>query len=93
MRYRKKPIEVTAVQWLGIYEDLMPLFSMPYSSNDKSHVIHMVDEKDKNLSKLQIITMEGLLTAEIGDYIIRGIAGEFYPCKPKIFELTYEKIE
>jgi len=36
--------------------------------------------------------LEGLMTASIGDYIIRGVKGEYYPCKPDVFEMTYEKI-
>jgi hypothetical protein len=39
-----------------------------------------------------IETLEGNMTADKGDYIIKGIKGEFYPCKPDIFELTYEKV-
>jgi hypothetical protein len=42
---------------------------------------------------LFIDTLEGDMQAAIGDYIIKGVAGEFYPCKPKIFELTYETAE
>jgi len=40
-----------------------------------------------------IQTLEGDMTATLGDYIIRGVAGEFYPCKPHIFEATYEAVE
>ena len=39
---------------------------------------------------LMIQTLEGVMTAELGDWIIKGVAGEFYPCKPDIFEKTYE---
>lgn len=42
---------------------------------------------------LQIETPEGIMSAEPGDWIIRGVAGEFYPCKPDIFEATYEPVE
>lgn len=42
---------------------------------------------------LKIITLEGTMTANIGDYIIKGVSGEFYPCKPDIFHKTYEKVE
>lgn len=41
--------------------------------------------------KLEIDTLEGTVTASPGDYVIRGVQGEFYPCKPKIFEATYQK--
>ena len=43
--------------------------------------------------KLCIYTLEGVLTASIGDYIIKGVQGEVYPCKPEIFEATYEEVE
>lgn len=41
----------------------------------------------------EILTLEGVMTAEPGDYIIKGVAGELYPCKPDIFEKTYEVVE
>lgn len=43
--------------------------------------------------KIEINTLEGTMTAEPGDWIIKGVKGEFYPCKPDIFEATYEKAE
>ena len=42
--------------------------------------------------ELRIGTLEGTMTAQLGDYIIRGVNGEFYPCKPDIFEKTYEEV-
>lgn len=42
---------------------------------------------------LLIATLEGVMTANMGDWIIRGVQGEFYPCKPDIFEATYERVE
>ena len=42
---------------------------------------------------LKIFTLEGTMNANIGDWIIKGVKGEFYPCKPDIFEETYEKVE
>ena len=41
---------------------------------------------------IQIMTLEGIMTARLGDYIIKGVHGEFYPCAPAIFEKTYEVI-
>lgn len=43
--------------------------------------------------RIEIMTLEGIMTARLGDWIIKGVAGEFYPCKPDIFEMTYEVIE
>ena len=48
---------------------------------------------DPTDGKFKITTLEGVHIANIDDYIIRGVKGEFYPCKPDIFEMTYEKIE
>ena len=48
---------------------------------------------DPIAKKVYIPTLEGTMTADIGDYIIKGIKGEFYPCKPDIFEATYELAE
>ena len=44
-----------------------------------------------NDQELRIQTLEGSMIASVGDYIIKGVKGEFYPCKPDIFEMTYEK--
>jgi hypothetical protein len=53
----------------------------------------MTGEIKRNASHLYIKTLEGVHEANIGDYIIRGVKGEFYPCKSDIFEMTYEKVE
>lgn len=77
----KKPVKVQAVQWTGNnYEEIADFvghISFPYSI-DKDSVI--------------IETLEGSYYARKGDWIIRGINGEFYPCKPVIFEKTYEEV-
>jgi len=44
-------------------------------------------------SGIEIATLEGVMRADVGDWIIRGVAGEFYPCKPDIFAATYEPVE
>lgn len=80
--YRKKPVEVEAVQWDGTNETEIVLF-----------MGSMFRKNPINCYELQIQTLEGLMTARVGDYIIKGIKGEFYPCKPDIFEATYELVE
>lgn len=52
-----------------------------------------MDITGKYPGKLKIKTLEGVMTADIGDYIIKGVNGEFYPCKPDIFEKTYEEVK
>lgn len=51
-----------------------------------------VNYEDKDNPYLKIETLEGIMKASVGDYIIKGVNGEFYPCKPDIFEKTYERV-
>lgn len=79
-KYRKKPVVIEAIIFDGNNHDEIAFFCNKWSSsNDKG--------------ELTIRTLEGQHIASIGDYIIKGVKGEFYPCKPDIFELTYEKVE
>jgi len=80
-KYRKKPVVIEAIKWDGNNYLQMDDF---IGSNNNLYT------KNK---KLNIITLEGTMTANIGDYIIKGVEGEFYPCKPDIFHKTYEKVE
>lgn len=79
-KYRKKPVEIEAVQWTG--NNLAELRKM--DGFDMRHVCFD--------GVLKIATLEGIMTASIGDYIIKGVQGEFYPCKPDIFEQTYDEV-
>ena len=78
MKYRKKPVVIEAIQWTG--------------SNLKDVIEFLGGESWMNGRDLIIKTLEGELHASVGDFIIRGVAGEFYPCKPDIFEKTYEPV-
>lgn len=87
-KYRKKPVVVEAIQWTGsntrevtdfIGKD--NFFGFPYG---------VIGTRP---CKLLIKTLEGPYRALIGDYIIKSVQGEFYPCKPDIFERTYELVE
>lgn len=83
MKYRKKPVVIEAVKFTDDdYGTLCALGS-----------IGLKLEVKYNPTRLEIKTLEGVMTADIGDYIIKGVQGEFYPCKPDIFEKTYEKVE
>ena len=78
-KYRKKPVVISAMQWKG---------------NNRSEIIDFVGNSAIfDRTGLYIITLEGELFASIGDYIIRGVKGEFYPCKSDIFRQTYELVE
>jgi hypothetical protein len=77
-RYRKKPVVIEAMQWTG--------------DNFREITDWADDVWSKAGQTLIIPTLEGDHTAQRGDWIIRGVAGEFYPCKPDIFEQTYEPV-
>ena len=85
MKYRKRPVVIEAIQLpnlgIDVSEELIDfLDSMDHQWSSEKH------------GSLQIHTLEGVMTALPGDYIIKGVKGEFYPCKPEIFEMTYEKV-
>ena len=79
--YRKKPIEIEAMQFTDEMKDRVFNF---VSCN------RYADFNEQGNPVLKIQTLEGDMTASIGDWIIRGVAGEFYPCRDDIFRLTYE---
>lgn len=79
-RWRKKPVVIQAVKWDGsnlAVEALNGVLGLdPLTIVDKD--------------KLKIQTLEGDMLASVGDWVIKGVNGEFYPCKPDVFEKTYE---
>lgn len=84
MKYRKKPVVIEAIQWTGKNEaEILNFFKTDQILNFN------YDPKPT----FQIKTLEGTMSARIGDYIIKGVEGEMYPCKPGIFEKTYEPVE
>ena len=87
MKYRKKPVVIEAIQFFDDAESISLLSSF-ITGQDV-----VVDYKDIKNPVLKIETLEGTMFANIGDYIIKGVQGEFYPCKPDIFEKTYELVE
>ena len=82
MKYRKKPIVIDAILWneRNFWE------VVDFINNE---TLYTLSEQDT----LSIDTLEGRMMVNTGDYIIKGVNGEFYPCKPDIFEKTYEKVE
>lgn len=86
-QYRKKPVIIEAIQfnrnnWNEILE----------FTNNTAHTITIEKRIDGNCTCI-IPTLEGQHIANEGDYIIRGVKGEYYPCKNDIFEMTYDKVE
>ncbi|MBW2672342.1 MAG: hypothetical protein JRD89_02850 [Deltaproteobacteria bacterium] len=84
-RFRKKPVEIRAVQWDGKAETLQHLEAEGMQTAFYALGAHGVGD-------LRIETLEGVFHASKGDWIIKGIKGEFYACKPDIFEATYEEV-
>ena len=86
MKYRKKPVEVEVIQ----NKNDTNIAELKKFVGEK--LITYVDEKD-TVILMEIRTLEGNMTVGKNDYIIKGVQGEFYPCKPNIFKQTYEKVE
>ena len=83
-KFRKKPVVIEAVQWTGNNIDEVISFCPGIT-------YHGLDGKKNGW--LLIKTLEGSMRAEINNWVIKGIKGEFYPCKSDIFEQTYEVVE
>jgi len=88
-QFRKKPVIINAIQFTG---DAMEIVRWRSQFEGATRWIFDRDEK-KDEPFILIDTLEGSMRADIGDWIIRGVKGEFYPCKPDIFDATYERVE
>ena len=86
MKYRKKPVVIEAVQFKDTEESILELSELGLDPV-------RIDYADLSNPLLKIETLGGLMIATEGDYIIKGVQGEFYPCKHDIFKETYEKVE
>lgn len=88
-QFRKKPVIIEAMQFNDAESAAAILMAadgaISYNANHGESP-GAVDEH------LMISTLEGVMRADIGDYVIRGIKGEFYPCKPDIFAASYEEV-
>lgn len=79
-QYRKKPIVIEAIQYDGFHTGKIRDFCGSKVQEPLGKIF------------LEIITLEGVMKADPGDYIIRGVNGEYYPCKPDIFVKTYDLV-
>ena len=86
-RFRKKPVEIEAWLW----DEAKDTFAVLKDAGMKCgrYDSHVTDNYVRNIG---IETLEGTMRAEKGDWIIKGIKGEFYPCKPDIFAATYDAV-
>ena len=85
MKYRKKPVVIEAMQLRPLENEHLVMEWLSEEGAQHSY--------NSDYMTLAIETLEGTMTAHMGDYIIKGVHGEFYPCKPDIFEKTYEAVE
>ena len=93
MKYRKKPVVIEAIQWTcNNLNEVMNFIGseFKYDANTDYVTSKFIFCKDSKM--LQINTLEGTMLMSKGDYIIKGIKGEFYPCKPDVFEESYEEV-
>ena len=94
-KYRKKPIVIEAFE-LGYHfpQDECNDWFLDAITTNTIRTVNMGKWHDPNIpSHIEIKTLEGTMRGDMGDYIIRGINGEIYPCKPDIFLATYESVE
>ena len=80
-KFRKKPVVIEAVQWVGENSEEMDKF---FENSDR--------EWGRHGDIWSITTLEGVMDANLNDWVIKGVKGEYYPCKPDIFEATYEPV-
>ena len=92
--HRKKPVVIEAIQLLdndnSIKECIEFVFNVGMETSMFGQMVTVNDVKTKG--GFEIPTLEGNMKASFGDWIIKGVNGEFYPCKPDIFEQTYELV-
>ena len=94
MKFRKKPVVIEARQVtpetaeeIGAWCGAKKCIAESYNSYLWGHALRLEHRH------LDIETLEGDMSAGMGDWVIQGVKGEFYPCKPDIFEMTYERVE
>lgn len=83
--FRKRPVEVEAVRFTG--EPTNCIDVLQFMGDGPHRVVDV-----RGVVMLDIETLEGVMTASVGDWIIRGVAGEYYPCKPDVFARTYDPV-
>ncbi len=95
--YVKKAVTIAAVQWSGTQASTKEVLEFMGQAVDTNHSVSQDKFYDYcnsvRTNGLTISTLEGEMLASVGDYIIKGVKGELYPCKPDIFALTYAKVD
>lgn len=91
MRYRKKPVVIEARQWSGSAVEATPIIDWILEGGGTARYVDYDQHGQSDDPSIHVDTLEGTMHASPGDWIIRGVEGEFYPCKPDIFAATYEE--
>jgi len=91
MKFRKKPVVIDAVQWTG--DNLREVVDFTGRHESAKQWEWAYFETLVAREGFKIFTLEGKMNADVGDWIIKGVQGECYPCKPDIFELTYDAVD
>ena len=93
-KYIKKPVQIEAIQLKedNIIEVFDFLDGANYKQTKSSEELEDFSQMILKQGYIEIETLEGIMKANFGDYIIKGIKGEFYPCKPDIFQATYKEV-
>ena len=91
-RFRKRPVEVEAVQWNGTNHAEIADF-LGGDIFDSTWDWEFTEMPNPKYHAVRLDTLEGSMLARVGDWIIKGVQGEHYPCKPDIFAATYDEIE
>jgi hypothetical protein len=91
-KFRKKPVVIEAIQWNNLnYKEISEFVGITLAPDLESETAYLAGKGAPTFS-LSIPTLEGKMKAMPNDWIIKGVNGEFYPCKPYIFEKTYEAV-
>jgi len=86
MKFRKKPVVVDAMRWTGSNHFELMRWAESLGIEARWHFDSLPEPE------VQITTLEGVMRASVGDWIVVGVKGEQYPCKPDVFEATYEPV-
>ena len=97
-KFRKKPVVIEARQWDGTAGGASPIIDWILTHEETARYVcsdpdRCAEHNGDTPHYIDIVTLEGTMRADLNDWIIQGVAGEFYPCKPDIFEMTYEAVD
>ena len=97
-RFRKRPVEIDAMQWDGTATGATRIIDWILGNGATatytcSNPDRCAENDGDTPHSIAIRTLEGTMRADLDDWIIKGVAGEFYPCKPDIFAATYEPVD